>query len=144
MKRLLCALFVGVWSVAQMFAAEPGNNLNKTLAQIQREFPDCIYWCDSGRGKYYKTIGEGFPIMFEIQKGKVISEFMLIEGSGSFPKDWFVATVNAFSKTEYTSVLPYDGTFYSFSYSYFTINIRYDSLGNSASITYELMPYLID
>ena len=36
MKRLLCALFVGVWSVVQMFAAEPGNNLNKTLAQIHR------------------------------------------------------------------------------------------------------------
>lgn len=92
MKRFLSSMVFALTCTIQMFA-EPGNNLNKTLSQIQREFPDCIFWCESGRGKYYKSEGDGLPIMFEIKNGKVILEFMLVDGDGSFPKDWFIARV---------------------------------------------------
>lgn len=98
MKRLFGILILSICGIIQVFA-EPGNNLNKSLTQIQREFPDCIFWCESGRGKYYKSEGDGLPIMFEIKDGKVICEFMLVEGEGGFARDWFQATVNAFSRS---------------------------------------------
>ena len=139
MKRFLSSMVFALTCTIQMFA-EPGNNLNKTLSQIQREFPDCIFWCESGRGKYYKSEGDGLPIMFEIKNGKVILEFMLVDGDGSFPKVWFIATVNAFSKSDYKHVLPSDGNAYSFIYSYFSVYISYDEYQNNSSITYELLP----
>lgn len=142
MKRFLCLILVAIICAIHMFA-EPGNNLNKTLSQIQREFPDCIFWCESGRGKYYKSDGNGQSIMFEIKNGKVISEFMLVEGAGTFPKDWFVAAVNAFSKSDYRRVLPSDGKAYTFIYSYFSVHISYDEYQNNSSITYELLPSYI-
>lgn len=143
MRRFLSIIVVTICGIIYMFA-EPGNNLNKSLSQIQREFPDCIFWCESGRGKYYKSAGEGLPIMFEIKNGKVISEFMLVDGEGNFPKDWFTATVNAFSRTDYKHVLPSDGNSYHFIYSYFTVYISYDNFQNNASITYELLPKYIE
>lgn len=143
MKRYISLIFFILFGLMQMFA-EPGNNLNKTLAQIQREFPDCIFWCESGRGKYYKSSGDGIPIMFEIKNNKVISEFMVIEGDGNFPRDWFTATVNAFSKSDYKHVLPSDGNAYSFIYSYFSVYISYDEYQNNSSITYELLPKFLN
>lgn len=143
MKRSLSLLAFAIFGFIQMFA-EPGNNLNKSLSQIQREFPDCVFWCESGRGKYYKTPGDGMPIMFEIKNDKVISEFMVVEGDGNFPRDWFTAMVNAFSQSDYKHVLPSDGNGYHFFYSYFTVYISYDEYQNSASITYELMPKYIN
>ena len=65
MKRLLGIIVLSICGIIQIFA-EPGNNLNKSLTQIQRDFPDCIFWCESRRGKYYKSDGDGLPIMFEI------------------------------------------------------------------------------
>ena len=129
---------------SNIYASEPGNNLNKSLYIIQQEFPDYIFWCESGRGKYYKTIDDDLPIMFEIKNNKVISEFILIEGPGSFAKDWYIATVNAFSKSDYQYVLPSDGNSYTFLYSYFTVYISYDDFENNASITYELLPKYIN
>lgn len=140
MKKLICFLFICIFSLVQAFALEPGNNLNKSLSAIQREFPDCIFWCESGGVKCYKTEGEGSPIMFEVKNGKVISEFMLIEGEGHFSRDWFTATVNAFSHSDYKRVLPNDGNAYIFIYSYFEVYISYDVYNNTASITYELLP----
>lgn len=139
MKRLFGIIILSICGIIQVFA-EPGNNLNKSLTQIQREFPDCIFWCESGRGKYYKSEGDGLPIMFEIKDGKVICEFMLVEGEGGFARDWFQATVNAFSRSDYQHVLPSDGNNYLFFYSYFTVYISYDAFQNNASITYELLP----
>lgn len=139
MKRLLGIIVLSICGIIQIFA-EPGNNLNKSLTQIQRDFPDCIFWCESRRGKYYKSDGDGLPIMFEIKDGKVISEFMLVEGNGNFARDWFLATVNAFSRSDYQYVLPSDGNSYHFFYSYFTVYISYDAFQNNASITYELLP----
>lgn len=142
MKRFISILFFTLICTIQM-VAEPGNNLNKTLSQIQREFPDCIFWCESARGKYYKSDGDGLPIMFEIKNGKVISEFILVNGEGSFPKDWFIETVNAFSNSDYKHVLPSDGNAYSFIYSYFSVYISYNEYQNNSSITYELLPRYI-
>ena len=135
---------VCIMCFSNIYASEPGNNLNKSLYTIQQEFPDCIFWCESGRGKYYKTMDDDLPIMFEIKNNKVISEFMLIEGPGSFAKDWYIATVNAFSKSDYHYVLPSDGNSYTFVYSYFTVYISYDDFQNNASITYELLPKYIN
>lgn len=84
------------------------------------------------------------PIMFEIKNDKVISEFMVVEGDGNLPRDWFTAMVNAFSQSDYKHVLPSDGNGYHFFYSYFTVYISYDEYQNSASITYELMPKYIN
>lgn len=139
MKRLLGIIILTICGIIQVFA-EPGNNLNKSLTQIQREFPDCIFWCESGRGKYYKSEGDGLPIMFEIKDGKVIREFMLVEGEGGFAREWFQVTVNAFSRSDYQHVLTSDGNNYHFFYSYFTVYISYDAFQNNASITYELLP----
>lgn len=138
MAKKIVLLFLMLFSAAiYTNAAEPKNNLNKTFSQLQREFPDLIYWCDSGRGKYYKS---GDELMFEIKNDKVICEFMLVEGPGNFPHDWFVSTVNAFSNTNYKNCLPSDGNAYTFFYSYFTVYINYDSFQNNSSITYELFP----
>lgn len=136
-KKLVLLFFIILSTSLSAGAAEPKNNLNQSFSQLQREFPDLIYWCDSGRGKYYKS---GDELMFEIKNDKVICEFMLVEGYGNFPHDWFVSTVNAFSNTNYRQCLPSDGNAYTFFYSYFTVYISYDSYQNNASITYELYP----
>lgn len=138
--KIFASIILIISFTESLSAIEPSNNLNKSLEQIQREFPDCIYWCDSGRGKYYKSVEDDIPIMFEIKNGKVICEFMLIEGNAGFARDWFIATVNAFSKSDYQHVLPSDGNNYHFIYSYFTVYISYDDYQNNASITYELLP----
>ena len=69
---------------------------------------------------------------------------MVIEGDGNFPRDWFTATVNAFSKSDYKHVLPSDGNAYSFIYSYFSVYISYDEYQNNSSITYELLPKFLN
>lgn len=139
-SKILISLILVIMSFGMVSAAEPANNLNKSLAQIQREFPDCIFWCESGRGKYYKSAGEGFPIMFEIRNGKVVSEMMIVDGEGNFAWDWFANAVNAFSKSDYKHVLPSDSKGYHFFYTYFTVFISYDDYSKNASITYELLP----
>lgn len=144
MKKIFCLMAAWIMCFSNIYASELGNNLNKSLYIIQQEFPDCIFWCESGRGKYYKTMDDDLPIMFEIKNNKVISEFILIEGPGSFAKDWYIATVNAFSKSDYQYVLPSDGNSYTFLYSYFTVYISYDDFENNASITYELLPKYIN
>ena len=56
MKKIFCLMAAWIMCFSNIYASEPGNNLNKSLYIIQQEFPDCIFWCESGRGKYYKTI----------------------------------------------------------------------------------------
>lgn len=143
MKKILCLIAICIMCFSHINASEPGNNLNKSLYEIKQNFPDCVYWCESGRGQYYKTTDDELPIMFEIQNNKVISEFMLVTGSGSFPKDWYNSTRRAFLNSNYRSVLN-DVNSCTFIYSYFTVYIRYDDYENNASITYELLPKYIN
>lgn len=42
-SKILNSLILVILSFGTVSAAEPANNLNKPLAQIQREFPDCIF-----------------------------------------------------------------------------------------------------
>lgn len=123
-------------SIVAYSQAEPKNNLGKTLVQLAIEFPQLRYWGEYADQTLYK---DGDNMMFGIKGNRVVSEFMLIEGEGNYPHDWFVSVVNAFYKTNYQYVSESDNAF-TFSYSYFYVYVSYSSYDNTASISYDYLP----
>lgn len=112
---------------------EPKNNLGYTLEQLKAKFPDLKYWSTRDGGVEYK---DGDNLLFKLKSNKVVLEYMVVDGDGKFPYDWYLATIKSFQKTNYKSI--YDGrTFYEFEYSNFKVIISYSSSSNYASIAYE-------
>lgn len=71
---------------SNIYASEPGNNLNKSLYTIQQEFPDCIFWCESGRGKYYKTMDDAFQLCLKSKIIKLSPSLCLLRDLEVSPK----------------------------------------------------------
>lgn len=136
MKKIILSIFALLSITLSTIAQEPQNNLGKSLEQLKAKFPELIYWTETSEGTMYKY---GEELAFIIKNGRLVSESMFVEGNGSYPYDWFLATVKAFLKTNYIHKFG-DEKSIIFIYSYFQVHIMYSSYKNSASISYDYLP----
>lgn len=136
MKKIILSIFALLSITLSTIAQEPQNNLGKSLEQLKAKFPELIYWTETSEGTMYKY---GEELAFIIKNGRLVSESMFVEGNGSYPYDWFLATVKAFLKTNYIHKFG-DEKSIVFIYSYFQVHIMYSSYKNSASISYDYLP----
>ena len=122
MKQL--ALFtISLFISMSLFAQEPGNNLRKSLAQIQQSFPDLKYLHEDKGYKVYKSSGEDedFTTFYFNNNGLLVGEYTYIfdySGSG-YITDLYNSLLNRFAKygvKHKRSTSPsYDVTFFYFS-----------------------------
>lgn len=136
MKKIILSIFALLSITLSTIVQEPQNNLGKSLEQLKAKFPELIYWTETSEGTMYKY---GEELAFIIKNGRLVSESMFVEGNGSHPYDWFLATVKAFLKTNYIHKFG-DEKSIIFIYSYFQVHIMYSSYKNSASISYDYLP----
>lgn len=136
MKKIILSIFALLSITLSTIAQEPQNNLGKSLEQLKAKFPELIYWTETSEGTMYKY---GEELAFIIKNGRLVSESMFVGGNGSYPYDWFLATVKAFLKTNYIHKFG-DEKSIIFIYSYFQVHIMYSSYKNSASISYDYLP----
>lgn len=122
--------------VLPILAQEPQNNLGKSLEQLKAKFPELKYWAETSEGTMYKY---GDEMAFIFKNNRLVSETMYVEGNGSFPHDWFIATAKAFLKTNFIHKIGDENSIILI-YSYFQVHIMYSSFDNSASISYDYLP----
>lgn len=137
MKRILfaIALMVGIMP-SLLFAQEPQNNLGKNYTQLSQKFPGLKYDGESSEGTRYKY---GDEMLFIFKDGRLVSESMYVEGTGSYPLDWFNSMVAAFRKTNFRHIIE-DANSVIFIYSTFQIHIMYNKTQNWSSISYDYLP----
>lgn len=136
MKKNILSLFALLCITLSTIAQEPQNNLGKSLEQLKTKFPELVYWTETSEGTMYKY---GNEIAFIIKNDRLVSESMFVEGDGSYPYNWFLATVKAFLKTNYIHKFGDDKSI-TFIYSYFQVHIMYSSYDNTSSISYDYLP----
>lgn len=136
LKPRILTLFVLSCFILPAIAQEPQNNLGKSLEQLKVKFPELKYWTETSEGTTYKY---GDEMAFVIKNNRLVSETMYVEGNGSYPYDWFLATVKAFMKTNYIHKIG-DEKSVIFIYSYFQVHIMYSSFDNSSLISYDYLP----
>ena len=117
------------------YAAEPKNNLFKSLSELRVSFPDLKLWSNQGSYQMYTSDG----IFFDVKDNRVFAEYMVVEGEG-FAYDWFCAMRDALKNTSYTYITENTSTRFMVLYSNFSIRISYDSYPKpEAMITYEVL-----
>lgn len=119
---------------------EPGNNLNKTLAQIKAMFPDISFLGKTEFGEGYGCSDEGTHYYWWFKDNHCIKESMIIEQNypnDVFPRAYYEQLIESFDKSNYKSRI-YDIIGYSYEYSYFTIRIQYYDANSKTSITYQV------
>lgn len=134
---LVLSILIASLNMQAQGKEEPKNNLNKTLEQLQRTFPNLQYWKVSNGVVIYKYEDN---MLFELKNNRVVREFMGVDGEGNFPYTWYTAMINAFYKTNYTRIEKKDNKVY-FIYSYFLVYIAYSREDNTACIIYDLLPH---
>jgi len=84
-----------------LFAQSPGNNLGKSLAQIQQGFPNLKPRGDDKGYKVYKSSAEGDDFtVFYFSNGRLVGEYTYIfdySGSG-YINDLYSSLFNSFAK----------------------------------------------
>lgn len=120
-------------------AYEPGNNLNKTISQLQSEFPNLRYSKTETKGDLYiDTSDEDLPTFFWFKNGRAIEECLMIQDTNNFPLMWWRQMCDKFyNETSYKRVEPKPGH-YKFYYSNFIIDLIYieENGNNTAMIVY--------
>lgn len=140
MRRIFLLIISFIISSA-LYAQEPGNNLRKTISQIQQAFPNLKYNRDDKGYSVYTSNAEGRDFTsFYFKNGVLVGEYTYIfDYSGSsFIKDTYYSLIKNFAKyggRHYrTTNSGYDITY--FRYSYFTV--KFANYGNQLQIYYEL------
>lgn len=122
-------------------AFEPGNNLGKTISQLQSEFPNLRYSKSEAKGDLYiDNSDEGLPTFFWFKNGRSIEECLMIQDTNNFPLMWWRQMCDKFyNESSYKHVEPKAGH-YKFFYSTFSIDLIYIEEGgiNTAMIVYTL------
>lgn len=122
-------------------AYEPGNNLNKTVSQLQAEFPNLRYSkCETRGDLYIDNSDDGLPTFFWFKNGRAIEECLMVQDTTNFPLMWWRQMCDKFyNDTSYSHVEPKSGH-YKFYYSNFTIDLIYIAEGQNktAMIVYKL------
>lgn len=141
MKQL--ALFtISFFISLSLFAQEPGNNLRKSLAQIQQSFPNLKYLHEDKGYKVYKSSGEDedFTTFYFNNNGLLVGEYTYIfdySGSG-YITDLYNSLFNRFAKygvKHKRSTSPsYDVTFFYFS----NFIVKFANYHTQLQIYYEL------
>jgi len=117
---------------------EPGNNLGISLNELTKRFPDLVVWGYPSDGlQNYKSPQAN--ALFGYKNGKVVSEFILIEGNNGFERELYYKIVESFmSAGAHKSYLPAnDGRGVILFYSYFKVYISYTP-GSDVSLHYQL------
>lgn len=124
-----------------LYAQEPGNNLRKTISQIQQEFPNLKFnRNDKGYSVYTSEAEDRDFTSFYFKNGVLVGEYTYIfDYSGSsFINDTYYSLIKNFAKyggKHYrTKNSGYDITY--FRYSYFIV--KFANYGNQLQIYYEL------
>ena len=140
MKRLSLIILSLSLSVV-LFAQEPGNNLRKTLAQIQQRFPNLQYNREKDGYLLYNSPGEGQDFTcFYFSSGRVVGEYTYIfdYSDSGYITDLYNSLLNSFAKCGgkhwRSKDSKYDITY--FRYSYFTIKVA--NYGDQLQLEYEL------
>lgn len=117
---------------------EPGNNLNKSVAQIKAMFPDISFLGETDFGKGYGCGNEGTHYYWWFKDDHCIKESMVIEPNSpndDFPETFYEQLIESFNRSNYKSVTR-NILGHLFEYSYFTIQIQCHN--SKTSITYQL------
>lgn len=117
---------------------EPGNNLNKSVAQIKAMFPDISFLGETDFGKGYGCGDEGTHYYWWFKDDHCIKESMIIEPNSpndDFPETFYEQLIESFNRSNYKSVTR-NILGHLFEYSYFTIQIQCHN--SKTSITYQL------
>ena len=140
MRRIFLLIISFIISSA-LYAQEPGNNLRKTISQIQQAFPNLKYNRDDKGYSVYTSNAEGRDFTsFYFKNGILVGEYTYIfDYSGtSYIHDLYHSLINTFAKyggKHYrTTNSGYDITY--FRYSYFTV--KFANYGTQLQIYYEL------
>lgn len=140
MRRLFIFILSFIITSA-LFAQEPGNNLRKTISQIQQDFPNLKYnRVDKGYSIYNSAAEDRDFTSFYFKNGVLVGEYTYIfDYSGSsYINDLYYSLIKNFAKyggKHYrTTNSGYDITY--FRYSYFTV--KFANYGNQLQIYYEL------
>ena len=100
MKRFLLFILFTLVSIT-FFAQGPGNNLRKSLAQIQQSFPNLKYFQNEKGYQVYKSASEDEDFTcFYFSNGRVVGEYTYIfdySGSG-YITDLYNSLLNKFSQ----------------------------------------------
>lgn len=117
---------------------EPGNNLNKSVAQIKAMFPDISFLGETDFGKGYGCGNEGTHYYWWFKDDHCIKESMVIEPNSpndDFPETFYEQLIESFNRSNYKSVTR-NILGHLFEYSYFTIQIQCHN--SKTSIIYQL------
>lgn len=80
---------------------EPGNNLGKTLSQLQQVFPHVRYERTESKGDFYsdgEDSSEGITCFFYLKNNRVVEEGMVVMSDDGFPKMVYDSWIKSFSK----------------------------------------------
>lgn len=91
-------MLLNIYSYAQ---SEPGNNLGKSLAQIQQSFPNLKYLHDEKGYQVYKSDSDDEDFTcFYFSKGRVVGEYTYIfdYSESGFIRDLYNSLLNKFSQ----------------------------------------------
>lgn len=146
MKKIL-ALSVLLFFFLGLKAQEPGNNLGKSVVQIQQKFPNLTFLRQEKGYQVYKSKGDGDDFTsFYFSNGMLVGEYDYIfdySGSG-FISNLYRSLLNSFakfgSKYKRNRNAGYDITF--FYYSDFIVKIA--NYNTQLQIYYELNGYHIN
>ena len=99
MKRL-CILFFFIEFCTFAFSQEPGNNLGKTVAQIQQGFPNLKSQGDDKGYKVYKSSADGDDFTsFYFSNGRLVGEYTYIfdYSDSGYIRDLYNSLFNSFA-----------------------------------------------
>lgn len=139
LKRIALLLLLAFLTSFYTSAFEPGNNLGKTVYQLQSEFPNLRFSKSSSKGDLYiDNSDEGLPTFFWFNNGRAIEECLMIQDTTTFPLMWWRQMCDKFyNETSYKRIETNPGH-YKFHYSYFTVDLIYveENGINTAMIVY--------
>ena len=141
MKIITISLILFSLSLISYAQQEPGNNLGKSLAQIQRSFPNLKPQVDDNGYKVYKSSADGDDFTsFYFSNGRLVGEYTYIfDYSGSsYISDLYFSLLKSFGKTgvkhKRSTSSGYDVTFFFFP----NFIVKIANYRNQLQIYYEL------
>ncbi len=147
MKKFITFLLLVIGIFLNCYSQRAGNNLHKSLDQIQQAFPNLVYWQKEKGYDVYKSVGEDDDfICFYLENGIVVGEYIYIFDylSDDFITNLYNSLLNSFAKTNALNKRKKyercDVTY--FYYSGYIVRIA--NFGNQLQLYYELDGYNIN
>lgn len=147
MKRISLLLLLFILSIS-LFAQEPGNNLGKTISQIQQEFPNLAFLRYDKGYQVYNSAGDDEDFTsFYFSNGRVVGEYTYIfeyASDGRFITDLYISLINRFAKYgarhNRSKSSSYDITYFYFP----NFIVKFANYHTQLQIYYELNGYQIN